>query len=211
MLGLLLAAALANPLPTNYPDCAKYFHDACSEALAAWLPTYALRPDSRDRASRTSEQDDFVYEGKSLRSDYPIELQGPRDGTFLVYGSAGPPRGRVVYDSVHHVAFYSVGCCAWREYALGYVASPPPKVVANRDLTGVRTVRGIRLDMSPAQVEAIYGASTLRTVAKAPHVFALSYKTGLKMAATIHAPCEQNVDFFFRAERLILISLGDGC
>lgn len=210
MLALLLAAALATPIPTNYPDCAKYFHDACSEALAAWLPAYALRPDVKESPSRTSGQDDFVYEGKSLRSDYPIELQGPRDGTFLVFGNAGPSQGRVVYDPVHCMAFYSVGCCGGREYALGYVAVPPPKAVANRDLTAMRTVRGIRLGMSPAEVEAIYGASTLRAT-KAPHVFALSYKTRLKMSSTIYPPCEQDADFFFRARHLVLISLGDGC
>ncbi len=211
MLALLLAVALASPVPTNNPICVQYYHDACSEALAAWLPTYALLPDSKKSPRHTSEEDDFVYEGKSLRTNSPIEFQGPRDGTFFVFGNAGPPRGRVVFDSAHHIAFYSMGCCSWREYALGYATSPPPKPLANRNLSNVRTARGIRLDASVADVERIYGANSPLVATKTPHVFVLSYKTGLKMPADIKSPCEQDEDFYFRDNQLVLIQLGNGC
>jgi hypothetical protein len=210
MLALLLAATLATPLPTNPPGCVQYFHEACSEALGEWLPGFAFGSVFGDSARHIKQIDDFLYAGKKAPSSDLLGLRGPDDGTFFVYGDAGPPKGDVVYDYAHAIAFYDQGCCSWHESAIGY-ASAPPKRVVDRDLSALKTVRGIHLGMSPAAVEAIYGANRLRALPKAPGVSVLAYTATLKMPASYRVSCEQDDDFYFRDNRLVLIQLDDAC
>jgi hypothetical protein len=177
--------------------------------LGEWLPAFTFPHDFSNEALRIRQRDGFSYEGEVPSGDL-LGLQGPADGTFLAYGDVGSPKGHVVYDYRHRIVFYEVGCCSWRD-AVAACAGPPPKRVVDRDLSALRTVRGIRLGMLPADVEAIYGANILRADPKTPHVFVLAYTTWLKMPATIHAPCGQDEDFYFRDNRLVLIQLGNGC
>jgi hypothetical protein len=201
---------LATPLPTNPPECAQYFHQACSEALGEWLPGFAFSSVFRGDAKHITHTDGFVYAGKNAPSPDLLALRGPDDGTFFVYGDAGPPKGDVVYDYAHHIAFYDQGCCSWFESVAGY-ASPPPKRIVDRDLSTLRTERGIRLGMSPADVEAVYGANTLRALPKTPGISVLAYTAVLKMPSTIRAACEQDDNFYFRDSRLVLIQVGNAC
>jgi hypothetical protein len=211
MLALLLTVALATPLPTNPPDCVKYFHDACSQALGEWLPDFAYSNDFWDEAKRIAQRDGFSYEKEQPPSPNLLGYMGPADGTFFSYGEAGPPRGHVVYDYQHHIAFYDQGCCSWHDAVAGY-ASPPPKPVVNRDLTALKTVRGIRLGMSPGEVEAIYGASPLRVVPKSPRVFVLAYTTWPpRNKLPLMYKCGQFQNFYFRHNRLVMIQFGNGC
>ena len=198
-------------LPTNPPDCVQYFHAACNEALGEWLP--GLFPGGSGHASTAVRQRDaFVYENQPIRLATFPGVQGPADGTRFVYGDAGPPRGRVVYDYAHGIAFYDDGCCSWREVVEGYASAPPTQVV-NRDLRAMKTVRGVQLGMSVPDVVHIYGAAALRPVPHQPGVRVLEYSTRpsaseLKSGFTV---CEQHQRFYFRDDRLVEIELGYGC
>jgi hypothetical protein len=178
-----------------------------------WLPGIAFDSAFRNLATRIAERDAFVYEGTPQRRDAPpFDFQGPYDGTFFLYGDAGPPKGRVVYDYAHHIAFYEQGCCSWQEIAAGY-ASPPPKTVANRDLTNLVTVRGIRLGMSTEAVERVYGRAKLVPVPKRIRTYVLPYTTWppKQQVTVVRMPCGQFQNFYFRDNRLILIQIGNGC
>jgi len=208
---LLLSALLTAP-PTENPECVKYFHSACSEALGKWLPLFVRSNDFWDAATHVSRRDGFVYLGYRPRSDDFLGFQGPRDGTFFVYGNAGPPKGNVVYDYAHHIAFYKQGCCSWTDVVAAY-SPPPPKRVVNRDLTALHTVRGIHLGMSPQQVQRVYGQARFTRVPGYPNVYVLAYTTWppSKTVTIVHMPCGQFENFFFKHGRLIMIQLGNGC
>jgi hypothetical protein len=90
-----------------------------------------------------------------------------------VYGSAGPPKGRAVYDPQHRLAFYEQGCCSWSDVVAAADVSPPPKRVVVRDLRALSTVRGVRLGQTPADVVKIYGRGALIAVKGHPGVFVL--------------------------------------
>jgi hypothetical protein len=64
-------------------QCRPYFHDACSEAMGRWLPSFGSSIDWWDHATRITKRDGFIY--------------CPHDGTRFVYETAGT-RGRAVYD-----------------------------------------------------------------------------------------------------------------
>ncbi|HTZ55105.1 MAG TPA: hypothetical protein VMB20_08560 [Candidatus Acidoferrum sp.] len=212
MLALLLAVTLATPLPTNPPVCVKYYHDACSEALGEWLPGFGFSSDFWDVARRISQRDTFVYKGEHTAPAEVFGTTGPGDGTFFVYGDAGPPRGHVVYDYEHHITFYEQGCCSWQDVVLAY-ASPPPKPVVQRNLMGLHTERGIYLDMSMRQVTRIYGVSKLQPIAHQDNMYVLAYTTWppRKDVRVVRMPCGQFENFYFRNDRLVLIQLGNGC
>jgi hypothetical protein len=206
--------ALLTALPTNSPECVRLYRTACSEALGKWLPTFALANDfwSRNSATHITRSDGFSYEGQRAPTPGAEGLEGAKDGTFFVYGNAGPPKGQVVYDYAHHVAFYDQGCCSWHDSVAAY-APPPPKRVVNRDLTQLHTVRGVRLGMSPEQVQRIYGKATLRNVRGYNGVDVLPYTTfpPRDQANAIYTPCGQFENFFFQNDRLVLIQIGNWC
>jgi hypothetical protein len=194
-------------------QCRPYFHDACSEAMGRWLPSSGagLSKDWSARATRVSRRDQFIYEGE--RDDHlgPLNSVGPNDGTPFVFGTAGPPRGKVVYDPTHHIAFFYVGCCAWREFVVAAATSAPPKPVTIRDLRKVVTVRGARLWMTANEIRGIYGDARLRAVPGRKDVSVLSYEAVIPPASHAYSACVQDQNFLFRADRLILIQLVNAC
>lgn len=213
--------ASPNQVPTSNPHCIRFYDGACSEALGAWLPSsgygYVADQWRHGRATRIQQRDGFMYENEKPASPMYLGFQGPDDGTFFVYGMAGPPRGHVVYDPVHHIAFYKQGCCSWDEVVAASHVAPPPKTVVARDLSTLRTVRGIYLGMHPSAVTRTYGASSLLTVSGHADVRMLAYTTwkpakdvtgvGIGFPGT----CGQFENFYFRGDRLILIQFGNGC
>src|SRR5271156_526684 len=100
MLGLLLAATLASPLPTNPPECEQYYPKACSEAVGEWLPQFATPDASWDGATHITKRDRF--------------LRTTNDGTLVVF-SIYLQKAGVRYDRAHGIAFYYTGCCSWSE------------------------------------------------------------------------------------------------
>jgi hypothetical protein len=207
------SAAAPVPTPSDRAveaQCHPYFHDACSEAMGRWLPMFGYSATWWDQATRIYVRDRFTYENQpmSLNAFQP----GPEDGTLFVYGSAGPPKGRAVYDPRHRLAFYQQGCCSWSDVVAAADVSAPPKRVVTRDLTGLVTVRGIRLGQTEAAVMKIYGKSKLLPVPRNPGVSVLAYTTWRpRKEVRTSPPCGQFQNFFFRRGRLILIQLGDGC
>ncbi len=214
----LLAAAFTygsapSPMPTVYSDCPKYYDGACSEAIGRWLPTFGIASDRWAQAKRVHQRDGFIYENERPRVPDALGFQGPDDGSFFVYGNAGPPKGHVVYDPKHHVAFYQQGCCSWDDVVAASDVSSPPKHLVSRDLSGLRTVRGIRLGMRPSDVIRIYGSSNLLSVARHDGVSLLAYTTWppKRSLKSVEEPCGQFENFFFRHDHLVLIQLGNGC
>jgi hypothetical protein len=214
MLALLLMATIASPqaLPKNPPECVQYFHAACNEALGEWLPTFSKSSVFWDAATHVSVRDAFVYESEPSEPSDRFGFEGPADGTSFVYGFAGKPAGRVVYDYAHRIAFYEYGCCSGLDVVAAY-AAPPPTTVGDRDLRALKTVRGIHLGMTSAEVTFIYGSATPQRVAYFPDVDVLPYTTWppSKEETMIHSPCGQFENFYFRDDRLVLIQLGNGC
>jgi len=178
--------------------------------MGRWLPSFGFDATWWDQATRIYVRDRFVYahQSRSLDAFDP----GPEDGTLFVYGSAGPPKGNVVYDPQHLLTFYEQGCCSWTEVVAAADVQAPPKHVVLRDLTQLSTVRGIRLGLSEVAVMRIYGWSKPLLLAKNPGVTVLAYTTWRpKKEVRTTPPCGQFENFFFRRHRLILIQLGDGC
>lgn len=214
---LLMRMPSASPAvaPTEFPDCLRFYHAACSEALGAWLPTFgeAADPWRRDQATRITRRDGFVYENEKPRTADFLGFNGPSDGTFFVYGSAGPPKGHVVYDARHHIAFYQQGCCGGSDVVAAAGVSAPPKRLVDKDLTNLHTVRGVRLGMHAIDVMKIYGPSALIDVTGHSDLKMLAYTTWppSKTIVMVHGPCGQFQDFYFKQDRLILIQLGNGC
>lgn len=197
VLALLLAAALASPTPAASPPfCAQYFHAACSEATGKWLPSFGYPSDFWDGATRITQRDTFSR---------------AHAGTLAVFSNS-LQKAYVTYDRAHHLAFYRTGCCSWGETVLAY-ASPPPKTVVDGDLSGLKTARGIRLGMSPADVMGVYGNAKAQIVPQHAGVSVLAYTTWppRNQLSKTHSECGQFQNFYFQDNRLVLIQLGNGC
>ena len=204
---------LALVLFVVYPVSAAHMRAGWSPAIGSWLPSYSEsnNPWLEGHAGLIHRRDGFVYEGRTLGLDGRFG-EAPRDGTFFVYGNAGPPKGYVVYDPAHRIAFYGQGCCSWFDLVAAANAPPPPKRVVHRDLSGLRTVRGVSLGMSPAEVMSIYGRVKFAPLRAHPRMQLLAYTTWppvTKLATG--SGCGQFQNFYFRARRLVLIQLGNGC
>ncbi|MDQ2865967.1 MAG: hypothetical protein M3R51_07045 [Candidatus Eremiobacteraeota bacterium] len=199
---------------TSNPKCTRYFHNACSEAMGAWLPTLGYPGTwwERGLAAHITRRDGFLYEGERPTAAQFLGYQGPKDGTFFVYGNAGPPKGHAVYDPVHRIAFYQQGCCSWNDVVAATNVTAPPKPVVKRDLHDLVTVRGIRLGQTMPEVMRIYGKSTPIPISAHLDVHVLPYTTW-RPIQTLHSidSCGQFQNFFFRKNRLIMIQLGNGC
>ncbi|MGH7727190.1 MAG: hypothetical protein ACREM2_00140 [Vulcanimicrobiaceae bacterium] len=212
----LAAGSLPKAMPTENPACVQSYGKACSEAIGTWLPNYLFQYDAdpwqTGRATHIAKRDGFVYENEKLPPAQFLGVEGPFDGTFFVHGDAGPPRGRVVYDYVHRIALYEQGCCAADEVVAALGAPPPPKRVISKDLSGLRTVRGIRFGITPAAVIAIYGKAPLQPIAYHPDLRLLAYTTWpASNTHWAHSPCGQMENFVFRHGRLAFIQFGNGC
>lgn len=205
----LLLGTTPTPTPTNNPECMARFGNACSEALGAWLPQPAEALEAwRDGRSRsTARTDSFVYQGRAPeRSRFYFGLGGgPQDGMAFVYGNAGPPKGRLVYDYGRGIAFYDQGCCAWHATVAAANVPPPPKRVRSRDLTSLHTLSGIALGDSIAKVRRIYGDAQPAPVPNHPGMQALWYHHMLSKS------CGQFQGFAFERDRLVFIELEEAC
>jgi hypothetical protein len=186
-------------------NCKRFFGAACSRwRIGAWLPSYgdSNNPWQEGRVQYIHRSDHFTIHAEQ--------------GTFFVYGTAGPPRGHALYDSAHRIAFYEQGCCSWHDVVAAANVDPPPKSLIPRDLTRLRTIRGVRLGMSPRSVMRIYGRTTMRDVIAHPGITILAYTTWPPAAAVEGPParvssCGQFENFYFRGNRLVLIQLGNAC
>lgn len=179
--------------------------------MGRWLPTFGSG--WWKQSTHIDRRDRFNYSnGHPLSSDR-FEDQGPHDGTFFVYGTAGPPNGNVVYDPIHRVAFYQQACCSWSEVVAASGVPKPPKPVLARDLSALATVRGVRLGQTEVEVMKIYGSASEYVVDGHPGVRVLAYTTAPahRSGSQAVSDCGQTQNFFFRDNRLILIQLGDGC
>jgi hypothetical protein len=195
-------------------DCAKYFPTAeCNNwVLAPWLPQYndAFAAWQKNAATLISAPDAIVYDGALLAGKIGVYL--PQNGSPFTYGKAGPPRGQVVYDRVHRIALYGQGCCSWAEVVLAADVPRPPRAVAEQNLASVHTSRGVRLGMTTAQVQAIYGRAPLKAVPSFPEVQQIAYTTVPPPQPNAKsAQCGQFENFYFRNNRLILIQMATGC
>lgn len=206
-------AASSLPSPSSAQieaQCRPYFHDACSEAIGNWLPTSGLRESYRDEATHVASEDRFI-DGKLRPKAYGADAGGPTNGTFFVYGDAGPLQGHVWYDRIHRIAFYQQGCCSWSDAVAASNVPPPSKSIASRDLRGLVTMRGARLGQPVSDVMRLYGPSSLSRV-EGRDARVLAYSTF--RSQTSNAPgatCGQLQRFFFRAGRLVLIQLSNAC
>src|SRR5271166_4908741 len=209
-----LFGVAAQPAPAPPWSPASQYGDAWSPALGAWLPSFGEldEPWRHDQATRIAQRDGFVYEGNSLLKGYWGHL-GRVDGTHFVYGSAGPPRGHVVYDPVHRIAFYEQGCCSFDEVVASADAAPPPKRVVARDLSDLHTVRGIHFGDTSTAVMHIYGKSALLPVKGHPGFEMLAYTTWppFKSLTNVNSPCGQMQNFIFRGDRVVFIQFENGC
>jgi hypothetical protein len=213
---MLLGAATPTPDPYAVsPDCAQLWanvsKDACSPALGRWLPDFD-DPNATKSPDRTRLEDAFV--DPTVRGMW--FAGGPSDGTFFTYGVAGPPKGHVVYDRRHGIAFFHVGCCAWGRAVLAFAPSPPKRVV-DRDLSHVHTKAGIWLGQSPSEVMRIFGHSTLRGLPGRSGLGALAYTTLDPKIPKNESPCNggrrtpQWTTFLFHDQRLVYIEIREGC
>src|ERR1700685_172127 len=120
----LVASASPPSDAANEALCRKYFkHTVCSEALGRWLPY--LGAGDGPRTSRTATH---VYDGfrqTARTSERSFSAFAPV-GTSFSHGDAGPPRGSVVYDPVHRIAFFGEGCCSYFSVVLAADVTPPP-------------------------------------------------------------------------------------
>jgi hypothetical protein len=208
------AGAASNPATT--------FGTAWSPALGAWLPDPDTGFDAWQKAqtSKTVQYDYFVCgKGNGAPSVAKQNFAYPgsacalfKSATPYVFGTAEPMKGNLVYDRAHAVVFYSRGCCAWRGFALAAGVKPPPKTVASADLGDVRTMRGVTLGMTPAQVERIYGPAKMHPVKGNRDLSALSYTT-MKGTPTNGQgeACGQFQSFAFRSAKVVSIELLTGC
>jgi hypothetical protein len=190
-------------------QCRPFFHDACSEAMGRWLPKFGYGEDALSHAKRTDTNDAFVYKSEHpWLSSHFLDFRGPADGTRFVYGQAGPPRGLVVYDRAHRIAYYGQGCCSWTESIAAANVSAPPRYVKASNLQNLATLRGVRLGQTQAQIQKIYGQATPRPVPGQPGIAVLAY-TALQPSNV--AECAQVQNFFLRSNHLILIQLENAC
>lgn len=219
-LAALLVAVLGaapSPAPQATMDaalCRRFYHGACSDAMGRWLPR-ALNVDYQwldQHARHINRLDHFVYEKQRQRSSGPLAGEGPEDGTFFVYGNAGPPKGHAIYDYAHHIAFYEEGCCAWHDVVAAADAPAPPKGIVARDLRNLRTLRGIRLGMTHAEVMHIYGRTIQRPAKGRARSTLLAYTTPIEFRSGGYSnTCGQWQNFVFRADRLVWIQLSNAC
>lgn len=200
---------------------AQAYGPAWSPALGAWLPKIGAGFDAWNQGlTSLAVKEDFLVCGA-----VPISAPTPfhnfyyaargcpmlANGTYFVYGNAGPSKGHVIYDPLHNAALYEEGCCAWGTVTLASGVGAPPNKVQSADLGAVHTARGITLGMTEHQVVGVYGRAQPHKVPSAPNVVMLSYTTLSLKPANRGSKCGQFQNFAFRKGRLVYIELMAGC
>lgn len=178
------------------------------DALGRWLPVLpdGFEPRRAHVAKFTRVQDWFLYPS-GAKAPSCLNCAGPPDGTFFAYGQAGPPKVKVVYDREHKIVFYHEGCCSWSHTVAASGILPPPHAVTARDLSHLRTKRGLKLGDTVAQVRKVFGAAAERRVMGFSLV-ELSYYTPLEGFAS---SCLWARNFYFSSGRLRIIEYLGGC
>jgi hypothetical protein len=191
-------------------ECGYDYGDACSPAIGRWLPRV---PQSAmiigTRPSPTTVHDEIV-DPAGIGAPGFLGQHSVVNGTLFVYGRAGPPKGSIVYDPANHIALYDEGCCAWHHMVLSANTGAPPKPVATRRLTGVRTLRGIALGDLPSRVRAVFGPAPLRPVPERSDETTLAYVRILRFPPP-NSPCEEANTFLFEHGHLVAMDFTNAC
>ena len=210
----LWAGALAIALALYPPAAALAAPAGSNAALSAWLPDPNIGDAAwrKNRAAVTNQYDYFLCGAPRAPTEQKTSFDYAGSGcpvmksaTAFAYDPSG--KGRVIYDRAHRIVLYQKGCCAWRGFALVTSFGPPPKPVTNADLSGVRTMRGVALGMTRAQVERIYGSTRPYDAKGRPGVTTLSYTAMKTKFNEPGAACAQFQSFSFRQDRLLSIEL----
>ena len=191
--------------------CWSFAGKGCDPAVGRWLPPFVM-PHQPAHASVPLVRENFAAGAGPPRA---FGLRGPLDGTWIVFGLAGPPQAHVAYDRAHRIAFYDVGCCSWHISVLASGVDPPPHPVKDGDLREVRTTHGIALGDSVADVIRVMGPANLIAVPGHPTLRSLSYRTAVPYPATpppgvpssTYGPWNVGADFVFNRGQLVQIEL----
>jgi len=218
IIAILLVVVFSKPMAgaviNFHQECLQlYSTDACDQRRVGWLTTFGHAAQWWGQATWISTRDGFIY-GDAPLDKRRLGFDGPDDGTFFVEESpGGPPKGRVVYDDMHRIVLYDVGCCSWHDVIAARDVSRPPSNVVHRNLVDLKTVRGVQLGMSPARVLRIYGPATKLQVPHHADLVVLAYTTWppARSLRNIPDPCGQFENFVFRKDVLIYIQFGNGC
>jgi len=135
-------------------------------------------------------------------------------GTWFTYGNAGPPKGNAFYDYRHRFTYFQEGCCSWGREVLASGVSLPPKHLAARDLSHIRTKIGAHLGDSIGRIRKLYGAAPLLKATALPESGLLTYYVRYPWPPTTSTPspsCGQTQNFAFEKRRLTYIELFRGC
>jgi hypothetical protein len=210
---IALTLAMGSSAPITAPAAT-----AEAATLGAWLPDPNIGDVAwqKGQAAVTTQYDYFVCGGAraAVAKKESFDYAGSgcpliKKGTAFAYAPSG--KGSVLYDRAHRIVLYDKGCCAWRGFALTADVGPPPKPVSNADLSGVRTMRGVALGMTVAQVQRIYGPARLYDTKGRPGVATISYTTMKTKFSEPGGACGQFQSFSFRQDRLISIELYVAC
>ncbi len=155
----------------------------------------------------TERNDCFVDPGGGATSGQ----QGCDDvggmGLEFAVGPSGPTRYDVLYDSSHAILWFDRGCCSSSEEVLAGDVSRPTTCIPNTaSLTRVRTLRGVRLGDSIADVARIYGRSD--PISAGPYTLLLYQFHGT--TGPLPLRCTQSA-FAFRRGRLVAIDFNNSC
>lgn len=202
ILGMMFALAGARTLASQASDdaqCLPFYKGACSEALGAWLPRFA-RIGTGPAAAPTTVVDTIVDPGGF---DHPGSFGqgGPIFGTFFVYGKAGPTKGTAVYDPAHRIVYYAEGCCTWHHVVVASEVGPPPKPLAARSLSKLRSSLGIKLGDPPSRIRVTYGPASFHSVSGSSTEQVLRYVHPLDVRRD--PTCDDMTTFLFDRGRLI--------
>lgn len=130
---------------------------------------------------------------------------GPLDGA--IYGfQVGSDKWRVVYDPANHLAYYGESCCAFGRDVLMRISTAAPHGVPRRDLSAMRTVRGVMLGMTAAQVKALEGPAPRKLRPGRSGRTALAYWSTLDGKT-----CVEERTFVFAHDRLQAIHVVEAC
>jgi hypothetical protein len=208
-------------IPAGAPVHASAVHDFpfFPEALRPtmeWVDREAKRDDpflrlaflSHDSPRNTNEtplRDAFIgYRGPHGVAGHP-PAGGPLDGARYGF-EVGSDKWRVVYDSENHLAFYGESCCGFGRDVLLRVVTAAPRSVPRRNLGAMRTMRGVRLGMTAAQVMAREGPAPRKMDAAPGERTAFAYWTPVGGKT-----CVEERTFVFAHGRVQAIHVVEGC
>jgi len=191
-------------------ECGYDYGDACSPAIGKWLPRVPQSAITEDTHPAPTNVHDEIVDPAGAGERGFLGQRDVAKGTEFVYGMAGPPKGSVVYDPVHRIAYYAEGCCAWHHVVVASQVDAPPKHVVTRDLSGLKTRLGIGLGDRPLRIRGIYGPAQLRTVSGRSGEETLAYIRIIHFPKP-YSPCEEANTFLFAHGRLVALDFTAAC